>query len=402
MFLLINKPPNITSHDVINKLRKICNEKKIGHAGTLDPFAVGLLITAIGRQSTKQLNQLLKLDKTYKAVLQLGATSDTYDLTGKISLKHKNTRLPSPDGEANGGQVKTLKHDDIKNILQKFTGEQKQLPPQYSAKKINGQKAYQLARKGKTANLKPQKITIYDITLKKFDPLVHCPVKVSRKRTPTEREYTLTKHKKLEIEVHCSSGAYIRTLAHDIGQTLGCGAYLTQLKRTTIGPFKLKNAVNLNQLTQANWQKFALPILPDLPNKKTVIAFGTFDLAHKGHINFLQQAKKLGDELYIVIARDKNVKKIKNKLPQDNENKRLKNIKNLNLTDNVMLGQKNLDYCYRILNKIKPDIIALGYDQQINITELKSKLKKYGINPKIIRLKPYCPEKYKTSIDWSA
>jgi len=143
MFLLINKPPNITSHDVIDRLRQITSIQKIGHAGTLDPFATGLLIVAIGRESTKKLNQLLKLDKIYQATLHLGAISNTYDKTGLIQLTTDNKQLTTKK---------------IQETLKNFIGPQLQTPPPFSAKKINGQKAYNLARKGLVPKLKPQKI----------------------------------------------------------------------------------------------------------------------------------------------------------------------------------------------------------------------------------------------------
>ena len=359
MFLLINKPPNITSHDVIDRLRQITSIQKIGHAGTLDPFATGLLIVAIGRESTKKLNQLLKLDKIYQATLQLGAVSDSYDKTGLIQLTTDNKQLTTKK---------------IQETLKNFIGPQLQTPPPFSAKKINGQKAYNLARKGLVPKLKPQKINIYNIKLNK----------------------SLITNYYLLITVHCSSGTYIRRLAHDIGKKLGSGAYLEKLRRTQIGTFKLKDAISLNKLTKNNWQKFTLANL-SLPHKTSALIFGTFDKLHPGHKNFFTQAKKLADELYIVIARDNNVKQVKNKLPQDNELARLKNIKNLNLAAQVILGSQNWQHRYRIINKIKPDIIALGYDQKINMAELKAKLKKYGLKSKIIRLKPYCPGKYKSS-----
>lgn len=230
MFLLINKSPGPTSHDIINQLRKITGFKTIGHAGALDPFAEGLLIVGIQRPSTKQLGQLSKLDKTYQAVLQLGAISDTYDLSGQIS--QAPGRLDN----------KSINQKDIQQVLKKFTGPQLQTPPIYSAKKINGQKAYQLARQGKPVQLKPQQINIYQLTYQNFDPA-------------TQR---------LTIEINCSSGTYIRSLAHDIGQALGCGAYLIQLIRTQIGPFYLSQTVKLNQLTKDNWQKFTFEQLPEL------------------------------------------------------------------------------------------------------------------------------------------
>lgn len=359
MFLLINKLPGPTSHDIINQLRRITGYRKIGHAGTLDPFATGLLIVAISRDSTKKLNTLLKLDKTYLATLQFGAASTTLDPTGQITPVKK---------------VKITK-EKINQTLKNFIGPQTQIPPAYSAKKISGLKAYQLARKNISPQLKPQAIHIYQIKLVKFSP----------------------KNQTLQIEVDCSSGTYLRTLAADIGAQLKTKSYLAELKRTAIGPFKLSQAINPDKLTPANWQKYIIKNLPPLPVKTKVILFGTFDRLHAGHLNFLNQAKKLGDELYVVVARDHNVKKIKSKLPRQNETIRLKAIQDAHLASSTMLGNSRMPHRYRIINKIKPDVIALGYDQHVNLSELKAKLKKYKLSPKIKRLKPYRPQQYKSS-----
>ncbi|NMC51120.1 tRNA pseudouridine(55) synthase TruB [Candidatus Kuenenbacteria bacterium] len=221
MFILINKPPGPTSHDIINQLRRLTGEKRIGHAGTLDPFAEGLLICAIGRESTRKINNFVKLDKGYLATLKLGLTSDTYDCTGHIS-------------EPRGYRHLTKKL--ISAALQKFIGEQFQTPPAFSAKKINGKKAYQLARQGKEFSLKPNKITIYKLQLKSYSP----------------------RAKTLKIEVCCSSGTYIRSLAHDLGQSLGCGAILEKLIRTQIGQYNLKKAVSPDRLTPDNWRDFVI------------------------------------------------------------------------------------------------------------------------------------------------
>ncbi len=231
MFILINKPAGPTSHDIINQLRKITGIKTIGHAGTLDPFAEGLLLVGIQRPFTKQLGRLAKLNKTYLATLQLGAIADTYDLTGQI------TQLP------NHPNNKPLDFKNLQTVLKKFTGPQLQTPPAYSAKKINGRRAYQLARQGRHVELKPKLIHIHRLTLKNFYP---------------DKE-------QLKIEVDCGSGTYLRSLAHDIGQALGCGAYLTRLIRTRIGPFRLSQAVKPKQLIPDNWQKFTFEQLPE-PN----------------------------------------------------------------------------------------------------------------------------------------
>ena len=206
-FLLVNKSEGPTSHDIIDKLRKITGIRKIGHAGTLDPFASGLLICAIGREATREISQFVKLDKIYVARLRLGAVSDTYDSTGKIK---ENYELRIRNQE--------LDLKKIKNIINSFIGEQNQLPPMFSAKKIKGRKLYELARAGKTIKRKPHKIKIYYIKLLKL------------------------KYPYLDLEIKCSSGTYIRTLAHDIGQKTGFGAYLEKLNRIAIGKFKLTQA----------------------------------------------------------------------------------------------------------------------------------------------------------------
>ena len=217
-FLLINKPSGPTSHDIIDELRKITGLKKIGHAGTLDPFASGLLIVGVGREATRQLGLFLKMDKTYKATIKLGVSSDTFDRTGKIK---KIT-----------GYRPTTSYD-IEQVLKSFEGKIEQIPPMFSAKKIKGKKLYELARKGQTVNRKPQDVTIYKIKL-----------------LATNNSQLVT------INVHCSSGTYIRSLAQDIGQKLGTGAILETLVRTAIDRYTLKEAIELDQLNQGNWQKF--------------------------------------------------------------------------------------------------------------------------------------------------
>jgi tRNA pseudouridine55 synthase len=218
-FILINKPVGPTSHDIIYQLRKITGVKKIGHAGTLDPFASGLLIVAIGREATKRIDLFVKQDKEYVARLQLGATSDSHDLTGKI-LKSDKPHVPT--------------EDEIKKVLEKFIGELEQIPPMFSAKKVAGKKLYKLARKGEVVERQPSLINVYGIEVLKYQ----WPV--------------------LELKVKCSTGTYVRVLAHDIGKLLGCGAYLTQLQRTKIGDYNIKKAVVLEQLAADNWQEFLL------------------------------------------------------------------------------------------------------------------------------------------------
>jgi len=210
--ILINKPAGWTSFDAVNFIRKKIraadpqNKKlRVGHAGTLDPFATGLLIIAIGREATKKIDEFKKLTKTYQATLFLGATSNTQDCTGQITT----LKVTPPDSE------------QIVITLNQFTGKQLQTPPMFSAKKVNGQRLYKLARQGKEVERAPCEIEIYSIKLLEYN----WPI--------------------LKIEVQCSSGTYIRTLAQDIGERLQTGAYCEALTRTAIGEYSLTDAQNL-------------------------------------------------------------------------------------------------------------------------------------------------------------
>ncbi len=236
-FLLINKPAGITSHDVVDQLRRITCEKRIGHSGTLDPFATGLLIVGVGRVATKRLGELQKLPKTYRATLMLGAISDTGDRTGTIVVRHPELASGSLSSPTGIGDPKNDRGFRVKpgmttvlNTLNKFTGQTQQIPPMYSAKKIAGKKLYELARAGIIVERTPITITITRLDLLGYQ----WPI--------------------LEIEVDCSSGTYIRTLAEDIGQALGCGAYAQELERLTIGSYHLNNAAKLDTITPENFQ----------------------------------------------------------------------------------------------------------------------------------------------------
>ncbi len=215
-FVLINKPIGPSSHDIVNALRKIITERKIGHAGTLDPLAEGLLIIAIGRQATKKINEYTLLDKTYIAEIKLGEETDTYDREGKIVKKYN---------------IEKINKKDLKKAIKKFIGQQKQIPPMYSAKKIKGKKLYDLARQDIIIDRESSLIEIKKLKLLKYKwPIV-------------------------KIKINCSSGTYIRSLAYDLGLELFCGAHLFSLKRTKIGKYKLKNAYNLDKITKDNYYK---------------------------------------------------------------------------------------------------------------------------------------------------
>jgi len=211
--LLVDKPPAMTSHDVVNILRRKLGIKKIGHAGTLDPHATGLLILLIGRQATKKSQQYSGLAKRYDAVMTLGVKTDSQDHTGRVILKRKVPRLSK---------------ELINKTLKKFSGEISQIPPMVSAKKIGGETLYKLARRGITIDRKPATIKINKITLKKIElPQIH-------------------------FSLSCSKGTYVRALCNDIGEFLGCGAHMSFLRRTQIGEFKLKGAKTISWIKQAS------------------------------------------------------------------------------------------------------------------------------------------------------
>lgn len=216
-FIFLDKPAGPTSFGLVAWLRRITGIKRIGHAGTLDPFATGLLILGVAREATKRLDEFLKLGKEYEATLRLGATTDTFDTEGKITEGYKGEKI---------------NNKEIKSVVASFLGKQKQVPPMFSAKKIGGKKLYELARAGKEVVRVPSDIEIFKIKILKY-------------RWP-----------ELKIRVTCSSGTYIRSLADDIGAKLGCGAYLMALRRTKIGRFKIKSAVIPGKVNSKNWQKF--------------------------------------------------------------------------------------------------------------------------------------------------
>ena len=217
--LLVDKPKGWTSHDVVAKLRGITGIKKIGHGGTLDPMATGLLVIGIG-SATKRLEQFVQGDKTYLAELTLGATSPTDDAEGEPAPR---AGVKPPSGEAVGA------------VLQKFTGAQEQLPPVYSAIKTGGKKAYVEARAGRVPERKPRLVTIHELTLVAYD------------------------YPRLEVRTAVSKGTYIRALARDIGEALGTGAYLSALRRERIGACSVEQAHRLSEL-EHGWQSRILSV----------------------------------------------------------------------------------------------------------------------------------------------
>ena len=203
----VYKEKGFTSHDVVAKLRGNCKQKKIGHTGTLDPDAVGVLPVCLGC-ATRLCDMLTDKDKEYVAVLRLGITTDTQDATGKV-LAEKEV---------------SVSEEEVRAVIASFEGEQLQIPPMYSALKVNGKKLYELAREGKEIERKARPIVVHEI-------------EILSENMP---EFT--------IRVKCSKGTYIRTICHDIGQKLSCGGVMVSLKRTKVGNFGIEDAYTLSQI----------------------------------------------------------------------------------------------------------------------------------------------------------
>lgn len=206
--LLVDKPPTWTSHDVVNLIRRRFNVGKVGHCGTLDPAATGLLVLVLGK-ATALSQHLSGEDKIYEATMLLGTETDSMDMDGKI------TRQKSWEN---------VKPENIKKICNSFIGEQFQIPPMVSAKKYQGKRLYKLAREGKEVERKPQKINIYSFSVNE----INLPY--------------------IKFTVHCSKGTYIRVLCYDIGLKLGCGAVLFNLRRNQSGKFTIEKAFSIEQI----------------------------------------------------------------------------------------------------------------------------------------------------------
>lgn len=219
--VIVNKDKGYTSHDVVNVIRKIFGTRKVGHTGTLDPDATGVLPICIGK-GTKLADMLTFSDKCYKARVRLGITTDTQDISGEI-LSRSDVNVTE---------------EELFAAIKKHTGEIMQIPPMYSAIKINGQKLCDLARKGIEVERKPRKVTIYSAKADSFNGL----------------EFNLT--------VSCSKGTYIRTLCDDIGKHLGCGAVMTELQRTKSSVFTLENSYTLDELKQMTQDKLRSILMP--------------------------------------------------------------------------------------------------------------------------------------------
>lgn len=208
---IVNKPKGITSFDVVARMRRICDTKKIGHAGTLDPDAVGVLPVCVGR-ATKIIEYLMEKDKVYQVELMLGTATETQDSSGSILYE----------------KPVTASIEDIEGAIKSFLGESMQIPPMYSAVRVNGKRLYELARKGIEIERKPRAITISKLDILSIDKKEDKVIAV--------------------FNVECSKGTYIRTLCNDIGEKLDCGGHMMSLSRTRSGPFKLENSFTLESL----------------------------------------------------------------------------------------------------------------------------------------------------------
>ena len=217
--IIINKPKNCTSHDIVRKAKKILNEK-VGHTGTLDPNATGVLPLLVGK-GTQIAKYIINHDKTYVAILQLGEKTDTADVEGN-SIETKEVSEQS------------LKTEKVKEVLKSFIGKQEQIPPIYSAIKVNGKKLYDYARKGEKVEIQPRQIEIYDMELINVDKT----------------------NKTIEFKVDCSKGTYIRTLCENIAEKLDTVGYMKELNRTKVGEFSIDDSITIEQLENGNYNNF--------------------------------------------------------------------------------------------------------------------------------------------------
>ncbi len=267
--LNIYKPTKITSFDVVRIIRKLTNEKKVGHCGTLDPEACGVLPICIGK-ATKAIDYIMENNKVYVAELKLGEVTDTYDIEGKV-IRKCDVNVTA---------------EEVMEAVYSFKGDIKQVPPMYSALKVNGKKLYELAREGIEIEREARSVTIHDIKVLEINlPYV-------------------------KMEVNCSKGTYIRSLCYDIGEKLGCGAMMSALERTATGKFTKENSINIESLNKENIYDYIIPIENAFLNYPKVVANIKFKtLLLNGVIlkdkSFTSKIEK--DEIYRVYDEENNL-----------------------------------------------------------------------------------------------
>jgi tRNA pseudouridine55 synthase len=223
--LVIDKPADVTSHDVVASVRRILKERRIGHTGTLDPFATGVLLVLVGK-ATKLAQFLSGTDKEYDAIIRLGYATDTGDRTGNP--------ITGPHGSSDPFRIGHWSEDEIDQAMASLRGWIDQVPPMYSAKKIGGRKLYELARRGEEVERKPVHVCIHELEA----------IRPDGQLVKDNLDGTFDFH----VRVVCSAGTYVRTLAEDFGKRLSVGAHLAELRRTRVGDFTVTNAVTLEQL----------------------------------------------------------------------------------------------------------------------------------------------------------
>lgn len=261
--ILINKPKSFTSHDIVRKVKKLLNEK-VGHTGTLDPNATGVLPLLIGK-GTELSKYLINHDKTYEAILQLGEKRDTADVEGKII-------------ETKEVLQENLKIENIEKVFKELIGKQEQVPPIYSALKVNGKKLYEYARKGEKVEIEPRQIEIYSLKIINVDD----------------------KNRTIEFEVKCSKGTYIRTLCETIAERLQTIGYMKELKRTQVGEFKIEDCITIEELESHKSQ--IITIENYFKNKKNI---NLDEKRLKFFLNGVKLTYNLPDDIYKIYQEEK-------------------------------------------------------------------------------------------------
>lgn len=270
---LIDKPPGFTSHDVVAKLRGVLSTRKVGHAGTLDPMATGLLVIGVGA-GTKLMTYLSGADKSYQATVRLGQATFTDDAEGEVIA------------EAEKSKIDRLTAEEISKAINSFLGKQQQIPSRVSAKKIDGKRAYDLAREGKEFELDSVEVEISRIASSqpKFGQMID-----------------------VDIEVDCSSGTFIRAIARDLGEKLGVGAHLTALRRTRVGDFSIEQATTIDDaepMSMATAARKILPIIEIDANQEKELSFGR-QLEIESDSKFLAAVNE--DKLVAIVAGGKTL-----------------------------------------------------------------------------------------------
>ena len=257
--LVIDKPAGLTSHDVVARVRRILHVRQVGHFGTLDPFATGVLPLSVGK-ATRFAQFYLKSRKAYEGIIRFGVSTDTYDATGKPT---------------SGPVAAPLNESGLNMMFREFTGRILQTPPPFSAKRVDGKRAYELARQNKPVQLKPVEVEIYALELLGIEGV------------------------SVRFAVECSGGTYVRSLAHDMGQKIGCGAHLAQLRRTAVAEFQESRAVTLEKLEsvaqEGKLESCVVPLEALLPDFPELVVHGREEKnVRHGHTFQLAQALRQG------------------------------------------------------------------------------------------------------------